>query len=655
MAIVEMKKLFLIGLQADKDEILNAIQFMGSVEIDDIEFEEHAKEGQAEAAQLLEKYDGQGVVERIEAQLSELKFALDFLGRYNSLKRSAFAPKPAVSIEELNKIRKNSDSILEAAAACRKLEQRLTELSTRETRIYSTKQQLVPWQKLKVPLEQIGSTLTTHTVVGTVDKGVAAQFEDRMVQELGAREFYIERVGEDKEAVNYFLAYHKDLAQEVDVRLKELGFNRVSFSNLKGLPAEIIEQCDDELDAIDVERQEIEEQAKALAAKVNEMQVLYDALSIQKDKEEEGLKLLRTGQAFVLQGWIPSRYAETFVSKISSITSAVYIRLDDPKPDDNFPVAYDNPRLVQPFELVTELYSTPHPRSIDPNPFVAPFFFVFFGIMMGDAGYGILMASLAYLAVRKLNLKGMARQLGMLVALGGVSTFLWGAVFGGWFGNAGQLLGLRPLWFEPAAEPIKMLIFCFALGLIQIFVGMGIKAYMSIREGNVLDAIFDQGLWYVTLIGLILLVIGWKTVGQYMALAGAIGLVLTQGRHQKNIIKRLFSGLLSLYDITGYFSDMLSYSRLFALALSGGVIGTVINQLGLMAAKSWYGWIIAAIVLVVGHSFNLVMNLLSAYVHSSRLQYIEFFGRFFEAGGRAFKPLRIKTKYTNVYKEEEAV
>ncbi|MBM7582433.1 V/A-type H+-transporting ATPase subunit I [Caldicoprobacter guelmensis] len=655
MAIVEMKKLFLIGLQADKDRILNAIQFMGNVEIDDIELDEYIGEGYGGESQLLERYDGQGIVERIESQLSEIKFALNFIGRYNNVKRSVFAPKPAVSLKELNKVRKNADSILQVAGTCRELEQRLTELSARATRVLSTKQQLLPWRELNVPLEQIGDTVTVHTMIGTVEKGVAAQFEEKMIQELGSREFYIQKVGEDKEQVNYFLAYHKGLAEEVEARLKELGFSRVSFSNMQGTPVDIIQRCDRELQAIEAERKKIEEQARSLAVRVNELEILYDALSIQKEKEEQGLKLLKTGQAFLLKGWIPSRYAEAFVSKMQSVTPAVYIRLEDPAPDELFPVAYDNPPLVQPFELVTELYSTPHPRSIDPNPFVAPFFFIFFGIMMGDAGYGIVIASVAYLAMRKLRLKGMGKKLGMLVFLGGISTFLWGAVFGGWFGNMGQLLGLPPLWFDPAGQPIKMLIFCFALGLIQIFVGMGIKAYMSIRQGKVWDAIFDQGFWYITLIGLVLMVTYSKVVGQCMALAGAMGLVLTQGRHQKNIIKRLLSGLLSLYNITGYFSDMLSYSRLFALGLAGGVIGTVINQLGLMAAKSWIGWIIAIVVLVAGHSFNILINILGAYVHSSRLQYIEFFGRFFEAGGHAFKPLRIKTKFIDVYKEEEAV
>ena len=282
-------------------------------------------------------------------------------------------------------------------------------------------------------------------------------------------------------------------------------------------------------------------------------------------------------------------------------------------------------------------------------------FLCIFGIMMGDAGYGLIIAALSYFALRKFKLRGTGKKLVSLILLGGVSCILWGSIFGGWFGNAGALVGLPPLWFDPINEPLTMLIFCFALGLIQIFAGMGLKAYMNIRQGKIWDAVFDQGLWYVTIIGLIIMVTLSKAVGQYMALLGAAGLVLTQGRHQKNIVKRIFSGLLSLYDITGYFSDMLSYSRLFALALSGSVIATVINQLGLMAANSWIGWIIAAVVLAAGHGFNILISILGAYVHTSRLQYIEFFGRLFETGGHAFRPLRIKTKFIDVYQEEEAV
>ncbi|NLO82558.1 MAG: V-type ATP synthase subunit I [Clostridiales bacterium] len=657
MAIVDMKKVFLIGLQADKEKILDILQRMGNVEIVEISHEENQGDGQGQGEDngVFDQYYDYETLERIESQLAEIEFALKFIGRYCNKKRGAFTSRQSVSVAELEQMLRRADGALQVAATCRKLEQQLVELGARETRILSVKQQLLPWKGLDLPLEDIGDTASTRVLVGTLDSRGSLQFEDAIKLEFADREFFVQRVGENREQVGYLVIYHKALEQEIDPKLKEFGFSHVNFSNMEGTPAEIIDSCDNQLSAIMKERQRIEEEARELEVRLSELEVIYDGLSILRDKKREAMKLLSTEKTFVLKGWVPAADAENLTNKLNSAANAIYIQLEDPEPGESFPVALENPPLVQPFEVVTELYSTPDPRSIDPNPYMAPFFFVFFGVMMGDAGYGLIIAALSYFALRKLKLKGMGKKLGMLIFLGGISCIIWGTIFGGWFGNAGALLGLPPLWFDPINEPLAMLIFCFALGLIQIFVGMGLKAYMNIRRGKVWDAVFDQGLWYVTIIGLIIMATISQTVGQYMALAGAIGLVLTQGRHQKNIVKRLFSGLLSLYDITGYFSDMLSYSRLFALALSGGVIATVINQLGLMAANSWIGWIVAAVVLAAGHGFNILISILGAYVHTSRLQYIEFFGRFFEAGGSAFRPLRIKTKFIDVYQEEEAV
>ncbi len=278
--------------------------------------------------------------------------------------------------------------------------------------------------------------------------------------------------------------------------------------------------------------------------------------------------------------------------------------------------------------------------------------------MMGDAGYGIIMALATYWFLRKMKPKGDTKKLVGVIFIGSIFTIFWGAIFGGWFGNAGELFGIGPIWFNPSEEPIKMLALCFGLGVIHIFAGMGVKAYVNIREGRILDAIFDQGLWYVFYIGLGLWLGGGMAnlgatltqVGKIMSIVGAVGLILTQGRDKKNIFAKFFSGLLSLYDVTGFLSDVLSYSRLFALALTTGVIGTVMNQLGAMVGTSWYGWIIAAAILIGGHVFNIAINVLGTFVHTSRLQYIEFYGKFYEGGGKLFRPLGIRTKYTDVRK-----
>jgi len=311
-----------------------------------------------------------------------------------------------------------------------------------------------------------------------------------------------------------------------------------------------------------------------------------------------------------------------------------------------FPTALRNPPLVEPFEMITDMYSIPSSRGMDPNLFMAPFYVAFFGMMVSDAGYGIALAIVATLFLVKLKPQGMAKKLAGVLAMGGVSTFVWGALFGGWLG-----LSLPPLWFNPMEEPITMLALCFGLGALQLFVGMGLQAYLNIKRGKILEALFDQGLWFVFLIGLPLLAVpALSQVGKVLSIVGAVGLILTQGRHKEGIFSKFFSGLLSLYNVTGFLSDVLSYSRLFALGLATGVIAMLINTIAAMLGSNIIGMIFMVAILIGGHAFNLLINVLGAYVHASRLQYIEFFGKFFEGGGKAFSPFRIKTKYIEVQK-----
>ena len=213
---------------------------------------------------------------------------------------------------------------------------------------------------------------------------------------------------------------------------------------------------------------------------------------------------------------------------------------------------------------------------------------------------------------------------------------------------------IKPLWFNPLNDPMKLLTWSFIFGGIHLAVGMGIQAYKFVKDGKYLDALFDIGFWYVLLLGLVFLLLGGAvaTLGKYMAIGGAILLVLTQGRSQQGLIKKLLMGILSLYNVTGFLSDVLSYSRLLALGLATGVIATVVNTMGSLFGFNVLGIIIFVIVFVFGHAFNILINALGAYVHASRLQYVEFFGKFYEGGGKAFDPLKIKTKYIQLENKE---
>ncbi|MBQ8004037.1 MAG: hypothetical protein IJ299_02985, partial [Oscillospiraceae bacterium] len=313
-------------------------------------------------------------------------------------------------------------------------------------------------------------------------------------------------------------------------------------------------------------------------------------------------------------------------------------------------------KLISPFETVTNMYSPPAYRGIDPNPTMAPFFAMFFGIMLSDAGYGLLLMLAGVFALVKMKPRGGFKNFMQLAVICGASTVLWGLLFGGFFGDAipsvyrlftGNIFPYdTALWFNPTNDPMTMLIFSLILGGIQIVAGMAVKAYMMIRDGQVWDAIFDIGFWWVLFAGAITCIFNAK-VGLYVLGAGALGLILTQGRAKKNIIGKFFSGVLSLYDITGYFSDILSYSRLLALSLSTAVVGNVINTMGILTGPIGF-----FVVFVIGHVFNIAINLVGSFVHSARLQYVEYFGKFYESGGRLFAPLSIKTKNIDVIKEE---
>jgi len=341
-------------------------------------------------------------------------------------------------------------------------------------------------------------------------------------------------------------------------------------------------------------------------------------------------------------------HTDILEKELSTATKNFYIQFTEPEEGDVVPSAMRNPKAIDQFEAVVDMYSPPSPTSIvDPAPLLGPFFIIFYGMMVSDAAYGAVIALGCYAIYKWRKPMGMMNKMLRLLLWGGLSTVFWGLMFGGVFG-----ISIPPILFNPMTHPIEMLGLCFGLGFIQILAGLVIKAYMNFKRKQYLDIVFDQFLWIILLIGLPMLALpATSSIGTIMALASVGGIVLTGGRHQKNILKKFTSGLLSLYSITGYLSDVLSYSRLFALGLATGVIASVFNTIGGMMAGSIVGYIAMVLVLVIGHAYNIGINAMGAFVHSCRLQYIEFFGKFYESGGQRFKPLVFETRYLRVGKK----
>jgi V/A-type H+-transporting ATPase subunit I len=335
-----------------------------------------------------------------------------------------------------------------------------------------------------------------------------------------------------------------------------------------------------------------------------------------------------------------------------------YIEVEQPGQGEEYPILLDNPKFVRPFEAITSMYSQPSINDIDPTLIMTPFYIIFFGIMVGDFAYGLIITAILGALIHKLKPGGTSGSIIWILFWGGVSTAVWGAVFGSYFGNLPQALGswlfgegygvkFLGLWFDPLSDPMLMLIFSMFLGALHLFTGMGVKMYSLLRSGQIFEAIFDVGSWYILLVGLPLLFLGIFP-GMYLAILGAAMIVLTNGRSAKNPITKFLSGLLSLYGATGYLGDVLSYSRLLALGMATGVIAAVVNTMATLNAPGFVSAIACIAIVAFGTAFNIAINMLGAFVHTCRLQYIEFFGKFYEGGGEQFKPFRIKTKYVRV-------
>jgi V/A-type H+-transporting ATPase subunit I len=641
MAIVNMKKMHLLGLKKEQDRILSALQKTGAVEIIDVTAQETADQ-EVQESRFYQSISKE--LSEIDIKLNKLKFGIDFLKPYVKEKNPLLYGKPRVSSLELQKLLSREEEVFSNLKTISDLDQRLSHLKGEESKLHSRLEMLAPWESLDIPLEELGSTDKTVFLPVVVPKKSMEDFRKRLAEgEIPAE---LQTVGEGRDDAYCLIIYHRDFKEAVFNIMKDLSAGVQEFSGLKGIPRQVMEEDRKRLSDIESERTAIRRQAHALSEHRFTFEILFDYWSVERDKKGSALKMAATEKTFLLTAWVPETAVEKVKGEVFGATESVYMDFADPAEDEDIPVVLSNPKLVQPFELITELYSLPDPRGIDPNVFMAPFYFVFFGMMVSDAGYGLVISLLAGLALWKLKLAGLGKKLVQLLFLGGISTFIWGAVFGGWFGD---LIKAKPLWINPLDNPMAVLALSFVLGVIQIYTGLLLSAYKNVRAGNTAAAFMDQGLWIVFLSGLIMLAFPQLgSIAKYVALTGAVGLLLTQGRSQKNIIMKFLSGLISLYGVTGYLSDVLSYSRLLALGLATGVIAVVVNTMARLVGVNIIGIILMIIIMIAGHIFNIAINVLGAYVHSSRLQYIEFFGKFYDSGGRAFDPLRVKTTFVDL-------
>lgn len=654
--IEKMERIFLCGLAQDREKVISRLMKSGCVQLSD----PAAMSGYEEIRDQVEL--GSADVYEKEQLLSRLNQCIQTLKPYGA-KKSLFAKRPEVSFGEIA-----GEDTQEALELCQKVEELQKEIGAAKSRISQEEflqTSLAPWRELDLPLEET-ATESSEILLAAVPAIVAPEELERQQgeQELGA---YLSVVSEDKDQRYAAAIVHRDKAAGYQELLRQSGATLITFDGLSGTAGENIAASRSRVKQEEEQIEKLEKELAAYGEKLPKVQLAWDSTQLSIDCQKAEQNLLRTQETFLTEGWVPQRRKGEVEKSLADYTCFYEFREASEKDDP--PVLLRNNKFVEPFEAVTEMYALPAPHSLDPNPFMAPFFFVFFGMMLSDAGYGLVLAILGLLGAKYLDMGAGGKKLLKMLGYCGISTVFWGALYGSWFGDTipkvtEVFFGNRvqvPMLLDPLTNPMPILIMAFVVGYIHILVGLGLKAYLMIRRGHPVDALFDVGFWYFVLVGLVIfaggqMVIGstlMASIGKWLAIAGAVGLVLTQGRDKKNPIMKLMSGILSLYDITGYFSDLLSYSRIMALGLATGVIAQVVNTMGTLPGRSIIGAVLFVVIFLFGHVLNLAINALGSYVHTSRLQYVEFFGKFFEGGGQAFRPLRPATKYVYVNNQEE--
>lgn len=661
MAVVEMRKLTVIGLNSSRNPFIHELMHLGVVEINSQEGVVSDEDWMPDIFRTSNSAD----VSRLEADIIRVSTALEAIGKYDTAKKPLLITRKEMGRSEftalLNATQTETEMNVDKAVFAYKS---ITDGQNEINRLRSLIAGLQPWQRLDIPLE-MNETEFACVVYGTT--GAKTDSGQLMAAVLeGAPSAIVQEVSADKQQKYFSIICLKEEKDALYEALRPFNFSAVSMADQKGTPAEATHHYEKEIQAIEAKIAENEKVLAALSTARKNIEFLYDSLVMRRDRARIVGDMLSTDAVFYFDGWMPAKAQPEIEALLKEYEFFYDIQI--PEEEEEVPVLLHNSSVATPFEAVTNMYSLPSRKDIDPTTILAPFYFIFFGMMLSDAAYGIILSVLCAFVLKKYKPEGTIYKMFKMFFYCGISTFIWGALFGGWFGNfftvaAATLFGkefaINPIWFNPMDNPMKLLIFSLILGAIHLFVGMGIQAYMSVRDGHPVDAICDIGLWYVLLIGLVLFGVGGSvapalaSAGKVMSIVGVVGILLTGGRKKKGIFGKITGGLGSLYGITNYLSDILSYSRLLALGLATGVVAQVINTLGSLAGGGVVGAILLTVALVFGTIFNLAINALGAFVHSCRLQYVEFFGKFYTGGGREFRPFERKTKYIKIVKDRD--
>lgn len=659
MAKIKLVYFELVSLLSESKRIMDYIQKTGKAQLVDMN------------AERLLKYDTSSIVSQFDKKYSKAVKGLKILEKYceiNTPFTESFSDFKEIDYSEYKLLCDKADRFDELCDSIIAMDDEIHNLETEIAQEESSLNYHTLWQKLDIPMAS-KRTLTTKIFIGTFPCELSdEQIINKLVQiDDGIDGVAVEIVNSQKMLTCAVVMCHESISERTENALRQTGFT-IPDKITTPLPARTIEQCRARISELKYQIETTVAQIRKHSADYSNLRFLCDFYLTQKEKYQAVEKTASTESAFVLCGYLPERSCDEIKYELES---KFICQIEFSEPDfenDEVPVLIENGMFAGGVESITNMYSSPSNNDIDPNPVMAFFYYVFFGLMLSDAGYGVLMILFALVAKSKFKVSGNNLKFANMVFFCGISTVFWGALFGGWFGDfvsvfATTYLGFESgpnlaIWMDPISNSMTLLLYCLGFGIVQLFAGLLIRFYILCKNKEYLAAIFDTAPVMIFVVGFAIFGAGLITkvpsdvarLSTPLLGIGALLIVLTAGRSSKNIIGKLGGGLYALYNAaTGYLGDILSYSRLLALGLVTGVIANAVNLLATMPGNI----IFFIIIFIVGHSINFAINVIGTYVHTNRLQYVEFFSKFYEGSGKTFTPFKINTKYFTIKEEKK--
>ncbi len=684
MALYEMRKVYIIGDLSLRDSLIKRLGDLAVFEPRKID--EKTTTPSFKPTQMK--------TEELEDKLSRLNWTIKYLEQFDEKKTSLgfFPTKTIIKEKEFSTWIENFDWE-KIHNTCEKLKEETEILKEEKNNLKEEYSLLSPWRQLPISTERLEKGRWVGYQLGMI-RAEAKNLFQKELEKLEATHLNV--IKEEAGNLFFLLIFLKEDRERLESIFQRLKVEKVQLKKF-GVPERKLKEISQKIDGIENQIGKIKAEVKRMCREKIKLMALYDHFYHVLRQRKVGANTRSSPYTFLLEGWIRKVDLAKLKAELKDFSSLeIVVRKPHQNEESKVPVSLSNTSPFKPFELVTNLYGIPRYFEIDPTPFLAPFFVIFLAICLTDGGYGIILSVLSYLMLKKFKVEGGAKKLFSMLFIAGFVTFGIGLITGGVFGIEFTHL---PPWLaflkklallNPMRDPMTFLGICLSLGLIHLLVGIGLELWEDLRRKDIVSAVLDHASWIVLILGIVLVALpilrgfllgaspettsgaglgpniamsfsfqnlvriwnilpGYSRVGLVMSLWGVMVLFLFVGRKSRGLFIRLAKGGYELYGIVQLFADVLSYSRLLALGLATSVIATVVNTIAAMTyGIPFIGPILMVMILIGGHLGNLVINCLSGFIHTSRLQFVEFFGKFYQGGGKSFRPFRREGKYVAI-------